>query len=144
MIYTDDLLKAGYTGEEIRFFLIYGYYRTRLDFSYDRFKNTVLKLRHAYEMIEAIRNADAKESDEKVRELSERLKPDFEKNMDNDLHTRQAFDGLLRTLSQLAGLAEKNRISSGDAKRIIITLGSIDSVLQVLKLNDESFPHKVH
>ncbi len=144
LIYTDDLLKAGYTGEEIRFFLIYSYYRARLNFSYDRFKNTVLKLKHAYEMIEAIRNTDAKESDKKVKELSERLKPNFEKNMDNDLHTRQAFDGLLRTLSQLAGLAAKNRISAGDAKRIISTLGSIDSVFQVLKLNDQSSLHQVH
>ncbi|SNQ59612.1 hypothetical protein [Candidatus Methanoperedens nitratireducens] len=50
-------------------------------------------------MIEAIRNTDAKESDKKVKELSERLKPDFEKNLDNDLHIRQAFDGLLHTFS---------------------------------------------
>lgn len=144
IVYTDDLLKAGYTGEEIRFFLIYGYYRKKLDFSYEKFKNTTLKLKHAYGMVEAIRNTDAKESDKKVKELSERLKPDFEKNMDNDLHTRQAFDGLFRALSQLAALAAKNRISAEDAKRIISTLGSIDNVFQVFKLNNQSSLHQVH
>lgn len=37
IIYPDDLLKRGYDGSHIRFFLIYSHYRKRLSFNYDRF-----------------------------------------------------------------------------------------------------------
>lgn len=144
IIYIGDILKAGYTGEEIRFFLIYGYYRRRIDFGYDRLRETVSRLREAYGYVEAIRNSDATVSDKSVKGLSERLKLDFEKNLDNDLHVKQAFDSIFHTLSQLARFARTNRVTSADAKGIISTLRSIDSVLQVFKLNDEPLPHEVH
>jgi len=143
IIYIDDILKEGYTGEEIRFFLIYGYYRRRLDFSYDRLRETVSRLRQAHGFIKAIQNSDAGVSDKRVKGLSDRLKLDFEKNLDNDLHVKQAFDSIFHTLSQLARFARTSRVASADAKGIISTLRGIDSVLQVFKLNDEPLLHEV-
>jgi len=137
VIYLDDLLKAAYTREEIRFFLIYGHYRVRLNFSYDNLKKASEKLKRVYEMIDSIQDADAgvQKSDDAVKELIEHLKQDFEKNMDDDLNVKQAFDDMLSALIQLTELAKLNRVTSEDAKRIITTLKSIDSVLQVFKLS---------
>ncbi len=137
VIYLDDLLKAAYTGEEIRFFMIYGHYRVRLNFSYDNLKKASEKLKRIYEMIDSIQDAGAgvQKSDDAVKELIEHLKQDFEKNMDDDLNVKQAFDGMLSALLQLTELAKLNRVTSEDTKRIIATLKSIDSVLQVFKLS---------
>lgn len=134
IIYTDELLKAGYSGEEIRFFLIYGHYRERLNFTDDKFKEASLKLKRACEMIDAFRHVKGlQKSCDEVKGLIEHLKLDFEKNMDNDLDVKKAFDGVFDNLTQLAGLLRENRVSTEDAGRIIDTLISMDNVLQVFK-----------
>lgn len=137
IIYIDDIQKSGYTGEESRFFLTYGHYRKKLNFSYEKLEKTSLKLRQVHEMIDTIRHAgiDVQRSDKKVEGLIERLKIDFEKNMDNDLDVRHAFDDLSRTLTHLTRIAEKKGITSEDALRIIAQLERIDSVLQVFRLS---------
>lgn len=134
IIYIDELMKKGYTGEEIRLFLIYKHYRKRLNFTGDKIKKISYKLRQAYEAIDIIRNAGkgVQKSDNRVEELIGRLKPGFEKNMDNDLNVKQAFDEVARTLMKLG----KNRVAPDDAERIIAALKDIDSVLQVFKLSD--------
>ena len=136
VIYIDDLLKAGYTSEDIRFFLIYSHYRKRLNFTYDKLARIAGKLSQAREMIDSIHHAGAgvQESDGAVKELSERLKHDFEKNMDNDLQVKEAFDELFRTLVRLTRLTKKKKVTSGDAQHIITTLKNIDSVLQVFPI----------
>lgn len=133
IIYIDDLMKKGYTGEEIRLFLIYKHYRQKLNFTYDKIQKTSDKLRQAYETIDIIRHAGkgVQKSDNAVQELIGRLKPGFEKNMDNDLNVKHAFDELVRTLLALGKLAGKNRVAPEDAERIIAALKDIDSVLQV-------------
>jgi len=136
IIYPTDLLDAGYTPEDIRFFLIYGHYGKRLNFTDDKLMKTTEKLKQAREMIEIIQHADAgvRESDGAVMELIRRLQRKFEKNMDNDLNVKTAFEELVRTLSRLARLARMNKVTSKDAQRIIDTLKRIDRVLQVFNL----------
>jgi cysteinyl-tRNA synthetase len=136
VIYIDELLKAGYTSEDIRFFLIYSHYRKRLNFTYDKLARIAEKLNQAREMIDSIHHAGAgvQASDGAVKELSERLKHDFEKKMDNDLQVKEAFDELFRTLLILTRLAGKKKVTSEDAQHIITTLKSIDRVLQVFPI----------
>ena len=52
--------------------------------------------------------------------------------MNNDLHVKDAFDALFKTVSKLVSLAEKGRLSFEDAKETVATLKSIDQVLQVI------------
>ncbi|RZN40181.1 MAG: hypothetical protein EFT35_03175 [Methanophagales archaeon ANME-1-THS] len=136
VIYLTDLLKAGYTPEDIRFFLIYGHYRRRLNFTYEALKRSSEQLKQAREMIAIIQHAGAtvRESDGTVEELVGRLKHDFEKNMDDDLKVKKAFDELVHTLARLTRLARMDKVSSTDAQRIIKTLETIDRVVQVFQL----------
>ena len=137
VIYLSDLLQAGYTSEDIRFFLIYGHYRKRLNFTYDKLKKTAEKLNQAREMIEIIQHAgaDVQESDGAVEGLIRRLQREFAKNMDDDLNVKKAFDELVRTLSRLTRLARMNKVTSKDAQRIIDTLKNINRVVQVFQLH---------
>jgi len=137
VIYLSDLLQAGYTSENIRFFLIYGHYRKRLNFTYDKLKKTAEKLKQAREMIEIIQHAgaDVQESDGAVEGLIRRLQREFAKNMDDDLNVKKAFEELVRTLSRLTRLARMNKVTSKDAQRIIDTLKNINRVVQVFQLH---------
>ncbi|MBE0521090.1 MAG: class I tRNA ligase family protein [Candidatus Methanoperedenaceae archaeon] len=148
VIYIGELLDAGHTEEEIRFFLIYGNYSKRLNFTYDRIGKTSGKLKETFGFINSIRRADAQESDDSVEVLTEGLKTGFEKNMDNNLDVKQAFNDIAGTLSRLSRLAGNNGITSKDAGRIMEVLTGIDHVLRVFELagnlNYQSFFHQVH
>lgn len=87
-------------------------------------------------MLDSIHHAGAgvRKSDGAVKELSERVKHDFEKNVDNDLQVKEAFDELFRTLVRLTRLTKKKKVTSEDAQHIITTFKNIDSVLQVFPI----------
>ena len=133
IIYIDDLLKAGHSMEEIRFLLIYRHYRKKLNFNYEKIKRSSLKLKHTCEMIEAIRRSipGKEKSSVRVEEAIRRLKNVFEKNMDNDLDVKHAFDDLFKTLSILTKYSVKNSFTQKDKDTIIVELGNIDEVFQV-------------
>lgn len=134
VIYPDDLMDKGYTVEEIRFFLLYGSYRKRLNLTFDRFKKVTGKLSQVQEMIDTIKIAnDTHSSDNRTETLAGRLQAAFEENMDNDLDVKKAFDSILSTLSQLPG--EKG-VEKEHAQEIITVLTGIDSVLHVFGLSD--------
>lgn len=135
--YIDDLLKAGYSREEIRFFLMYRHYRKKLNFNDDKIKRSSLKLKQAREMIETIHESitDIQKSSNKVEELVLRLKLDFEKNMDNDLDVKHAFDGVFNTLSILTNYSRKNLITQNEKETIMAELKNIDDVFQVFGLS---------
>jgi hypothetical protein len=52
--------------------------------------------------------------------------------MNNDLHVKNAFDALFRTVSILVSLTEKGKVSVKDAEKAVAELKSIDHVLQVI------------
>lgn len=52
--------------------------------------------------------------------------------MNNDLHVKDAFDELVKTLSKLATLKEKHELSVEDSKRAMAKIRAIDQVLQVI------------
>jgi hypothetical protein len=60
---------------------------------------------------------------------------DFEKNMNNDLDVKQAFDGLFKILSIISKYSRKNLITRTDKDTIMATLRKIDSVFQVFGLS---------
>ncbi|MCL7413514.1 MAG: class I tRNA ligase family protein [ANME-2 cluster archaeon] len=135
VIYPDDLLKKGYTAEEIRFFLLYSSYRKRLNFTFDKFKKVTGKLSQVQEMIDTIKIADdTKGSDNRTETLAGHLQAVFEENMDNDLDVKKAFDGISSTLSRLP--SGQQGAEQENTQEIISVLTVIDSVLHVFGLSD--------
>jgi len=125
--YTDDLLRQGYTIDEIRFFLIYGHYRERLDYS-DKVMNYVtnrLKIFRHY--VHEIKKRAYEKPDLEGR-VVRKMKKVFTEKMDNDLNVQEAFDGLFDVLSGV----KVGELKPGEASGIIKTLRQIDEVLKVI------------
>lgn len=135
--YIDDLIKSGYSREEIRFFLMYRHYRKKLNFKDENIRLSSNKLKQACEMIERIRSKIVidHETSDKIKELTHHLKLDFETNMDNDLDVKNAFDGLYKTLSIILKYSKKNVMTQNNKDTIIDTLTSIDDVFKVFGLS---------
>jgi cysteinyl-tRNA synthetase len=125
--YTDTLLEQGYDMSEIRFFLIYGHYREKLDYSEENMRSAADKLRKLRNMVRTIEERANQQAD-LGGSLAQRIKDTFAEQMDNDLGVRGAFDSLYGVLSGL----ELDELMSGEASGIMKTLKEIDGVLRVM------------
>ncbi len=127
VIYTDTLLKQGYSMAEIRFFLIYGHYREKLNYSDRLMSLTATNLRTFRNMVIAIKKKAAK-NPAPVDRIGNILRKTFTGHMDNDLHVRDAFDGIFEIV---AGI-NVNELNPSEATGIIKTLKDIDDFLKVI------------
>jgi cysteinyl-tRNA synthetase len=134
IIYPKDLVEKGCQWQHIRFFLINGYYRKRLNFTYKKFKTTCDRLHKFKDMVKKLQSVKTTniKSSQKTKKLVSRLKEDFQENMNNDLHVKKAFDAIFNTVSELVAPAKRGRISREDAEEAMAVLKSIDQVLQVI------------
>jgi len=127
VIYTDTLLRQGYRMAEIRFFLMYGYYREQINYSGQSMSHAAKKLRTFRDMVKAI-TTKAGQNPSPADRIGKKLKRTFTRHMDNDLHVRDAFDGLFELL---AG-TDVHTLNSAEAAGIVKTLKDIDDVLKVI------------
>lgn len=112
---------------EVRFFLIYGQYRERINYSEKQMRMVVNNLRTFRRFIKQIDNKEKKIPDSRGKTI-QILKKTFAEHMDNDLNVQKAFDGLY---SILYGIKTEN-LSSGEAAGIIKTIKEIDEVFRVI------------
>jgi cysteinyl-tRNA synthetase len=68
----------------------------------------------------------------KTKKLIAKLKNNFEENMNNDMHVKNALDILFTNVSKLVSLTERGKISIKEAEKAVAQLKSIDQVLQVI------------
>jgi len=134
IIYPKDLIDRGCNWQSIRFFLINGHYGERLNFTFDKFKKACDRLRKFQRMVNSLRTTKTitKESNPRTKELIAKLKKDFEENMNNDLHVKDAFDALFDTASKLVSFKKKGKLNKEDAEEAATTMRNIDQVLQVI------------
>jgi len=133
ILYVEDLIKKGYSIKKIRFFLIYGHYRERHNFTFYKIDKTSKKLDKYVEMINFIlskKNIDSSSSE--VAKLIDQLSEQFEENMGNDLNVKKAFDELYLTIKRLYSLKMKQKISDKDCELAYNKLHKIDQVLKVI------------
>ena len=128
--YTSDVLDKGFSGGQLRFFLIYGPYREKLNFTFDRISETSKKLDSLKEMIFELQQQKSDESSVESKKLAQSVLPIFEAAMDNNLDVKGAFDNLYEIISELH---EKHALLKvTDEKNLLMDLHKIDSVLQCL------------
>ncbi len=124
--YIEDLLRDGYTAQEIRFFLIDGHYRKELDYTKGKMRSAAEKLRNLKRKMKAIRRKAGQES-EVDTDMRERVKQTFTKTMDDDLNLGRAFDSLLEFVQ-----IELETLKPKTASGLLKGLKELDAVLGVL------------
>jgi cysteinyl-tRNA synthetase len=115
----------------VRFFLIYGRYRKKLNFTWKKLGETSRRLDAFKGMVQDLENAKAAHSSEKAKKLIASIVSRFEEDMDNDLDVKAAFDTLYTTVAALHKLMKQGKLSAKEAKTAVSALHRVDSVLQV-------------
>jgi cysteinyl-tRNA synthetase len=130
--YPEDLTSKGYRSDHMRFFLVYGHYRKKLNFTFEKLAETSQKLDVFKGMVQNLRKAKSANPSEKAKALADSIVSSFEENMNNDLDVKAAFDELYEKVSELNGLIKRDRLSVEDANAAMSGLRRIDSVLKVI------------
>jgi cysteinyl-tRNA synthetase len=130
--YPADLLANGFRKDHMRFFLIYGQYRKKLNFTWKKMAETSRKLDTFKNMVQDLETAEAADSSEKAEKLVARIVSGFEACMDDDLGVKAAFDELFRLVSALVELKKQGKLGPEDSKTAINNLKKVDRVLQIL------------
>jgi cysteinyl-tRNA synthetase len=130
--YLADLLAKRFRGDHVRFFLIYGQYREKMNFTWERLAETSRKLYEFKCIAKDLEKARATSSSGKAKLLIKRIISGFEACMDDDLGVKAAFDELFNIISELSTLMKQDKLGSEDAKAAVANLISVDRVLQVI------------
>jgi cysteinyl-tRNA synthetase len=130
--YPDDLLAKGFREDHVRFFLIYGCYREKLNFTFQKLAETSRKLDSLKGMVQELQKAKAKGSSEEAKALAGSVVSGFERNMNDDLNVKAAFDELYRTVLRLRDLMKQGQLSAKEATTAMGGLRAVDGVLQVI------------
>jgi len=129
IVYADHLRSQGYGWDQIRFFLIYGRYRKKLNYS-DRAMDLAAERLTAFkEKIKALekrakQNAGARTDGSALRRVREL----FSAGMDDDLDVKTAFDGVYDLLDH----SDMKTLSPSVASGYLKGLRETDQVFQVL------------
>ncbi|MCE5243096.1 MAG: class I tRNA ligase family protein [Desulfobacteraceae bacterium] len=137
IVYPEDLLRAGYDARQLRFYLIYGRYRKRINLTDENLRSAASRLGAFREMVERIIGTVPGDENEastggEAAEWVGKLIPSFEKAMDDDLDMETAFDDVCGVVEKLEKLKREGRLNSGDVVCIEGDLRRIDEVWQVV------------
>ena len=125
--YPSDLLAKGFSGGQLRFFLIYGPYRKKLNFTFEKMAQTTQRLNSFKSMLEDLQRV---KSNSQTEESNTEISSDFETHMNNDLDVKSAFDGLYEKVSELH--KKRQTLNPKNLKNMLSELHKIDTVLQCI------------
>ena len=134
ILYPDDLVDQGYEHKHLRFFLIYTYYRKKLNFTDRNFQKTSKILDDFRNRAGAIMDGAAKNgvTSNSIESLIKKIPGIFEEQMDDDLNVGKAFDAVYAHLGVIAGQLESSPLSKTLASSLKEQLEKIDTVFGVI------------
>jgi cysteinyl-tRNA synthetase len=130
--FLEDLMAKGFSADHVRFFLIYGQYKRRMNFTFKKLLETSQRLDSFKKKVEQLEKGEASHSTDKTRTLVKSLISGFKDNMNNDLDVKGAFDDLYEKVAELNELSKRKKLGDEDANTATRDLHEIDKVLQVI------------
>ncbi len=125
------LIQSGWSGREIRFWLLSNYYRKPVNFSEERLqyaRRTLQRLDDCAATLHQLRNGRPYGE---LDQLLYDLKHGFVTAMDDDLNISVALAAIFKVVKQVNKLASGNQLSVEQVPRVLEGLKSINSVLRI-------------
>lgn len=139
-----DLTDKGFTGREIRYWLLSSHYRKPATFSKTRLDDIKRSLKRLDSCIHSLLNINAEEpSYPELDQLLYDLKHGFVTAMDDDLNISAAIASMFTIVKKVNKLIQKNSINKDGALKIIDGFRHIDAVLHILDFKDEFHDPKI-
>jgi cysteinyl-tRNA synthetase len=133
-----DLMDMGYSGREIRCWLLSGHYRKPVTFSKERLEDAKRSLKRLDTCIHSL--IHVKESASPYTELDQilyDLKHGFISAMDDDLNMSAAMASIFTIVKKVNKLILENTIDADSALKIVDAFRNIDKVLRIFNFKDK-------
>jgi cysteinyl-tRNA synthetase len=127
----DGLKQMGYTGREIRYWLISNHYRKPLNFSLKKLDLCARALKRLDACVYALQKVENGSPYPELDQLLYDIKHGFINAMDDDLNISAAMASVYRRVKQINTLLKDNKIDPEGAEKILEAFKNIDSVLNI-------------
>jgi cysteinyl-tRNA synthetase len=130
-----NLLKKGYTGREIRYWLISHHYNKPISFSLAKLDHAKKTLSNLDKFIKKVFFCRSSENNPEMDQAVYNLNHEFSEAMDDDLNTSQALAALFEFTREVNRIVEQKGLSQEDKQRVKEALGAVNSVLEIMDLD---------
>lgn len=139
-----DLLEQGFTGREIRYWLMSTHYRKPLSFNLKALEASRKTLKRLDEFMQKLYSVQP--GSVETAEVAEALflfKTHFKEAMDDDLNISLALSALFTLVRTINPILVEKRISSSEFTEIDQVLRKVNSVLQIMDFTETGLPIEV-
>ena len=126
-----DLVKMGFSGRVIRFWMISTHYRKPIALSKDRLQSAQRSLKRLDACIRSLQSVHEGQSYPEIDQLLYDIRQKFTNAMDDDLNISAAMAAIFKIIRRINILIFEKRIDSGDATKILDIFCKIDTVLKI-------------
>ena len=130
MYYLSDIFAKGFSGRQLRFFLIYGPYSDKLNFTFEKLAQLSQKIDSFKSMVAEVQKVKPTSQLEKKEPLIGSIMSNFEKHMNNNFDVKSAFDRLYEIIREIYQI--RRSLGSKDIKNMLTVLHRVDNVLQCI------------
>jgi cysteinyl-tRNA synthetase len=130
-----DLLARGWTGREIRFWLLSSHYRKTVIYSQERLQYARHTLRRLDACILALRRVEKGLACKELDQLLYDLKSGFNEAMEDDLNVSAALAVIFKTVKQLNRHLSAGTIAPEQIPSVIASLKNIDAVYGIFQFD---------
>lgn len=131
-----DLLAKGYTGVQVRYFLLQAHYKTQLNFTLEGLESAKHSLQRLHDFIWRLQQIEKESQDASYAKTTESLcsqmHQEFSDALADDLNISDALATLFNFVRDVNRMLDAEQIAHAEAKKILQLLEKIDTVLAVL------------
>ena len=133
-----ELLEKGYTGRQIRYFLIRTHYRKPVHFSYEKLDEAVRALDRLNAFVSDLVTLSGGEGNGResghVDGIVARTRRDFVNAVNSDLNISRAMGTIFSLARQVNAMLSTGALTPGDAGAILVMLEELDAIPSVLDI----------
>ena len=129
-----DLLDNGYSGREVRYWILSHHYRKLISFSWSKLKTAKNTIAHLDHFVQKLHFCQPGPPNQEIDQVVYNLRQKFTDAMDDDLNVSAALAALFQFIRQINKIVVHNGLSADDKTTILKALRRIDSVLGVMDL----------
>jgi cysteinyl-tRNA synthetase len=135
-----DVLERGYSGRQLRYYLLSQHYRQPFNFSYPGLDGACGSLQRIDDCVHKLRAVSGGKAHPEIGRLVTEFEAGFREALYDDLNVSVANAALLHLVRGLNGWLARGQVGEPDAAAALAALGTADAVLGVLAPDDLPVP----
>jgi cysteinyl-tRNA synthetase len=131
-----QLVEQGYSGRQIRFWLLTTHYRKPLHFERERLEEASRSLRRLDEFIQRLQYGDSDDAAEEVDQLIFEVEQSFDDGLGDDLNISSALAAVFSFIRKLNPYISSGQLSIEQREGALAVMERVDSVLRLMHFGE--------